>query len=85
MLFIDWLTGEQNQVRPTFPPNTSQEDLIRAAKSFDLAHASPPVDWAKAFWHLPEKDSSKPSAAARHLRRLRCRDRDRRRDDPAHA
>ena len=24
MLFIDWLYGEQNQVRPTFPPNTSQ-------------------------------------------------------------
>src|SRR5882724_12275900 len=23
MLFIDWLYGEQNQVRPTFPPDTS--------------------------------------------------------------
>jgi uncharacterized protein len=56
MLFIDWLYGEQNQVRPTFPPNTSQADLIRAAKSFDLAQRMPPVDWTKAFWHLPEKD-----------------------------
>ena len=56
MLFIDWLYGEQNQVRPTFPPNTSQEDLIRAARSFDLAQRMPPVDWDKAFWHLPEKD-----------------------------
>ena len=56
MLFIDWIAGEQNQVRPTFSPNTSQEDLIRAAKSFDLAQRMPPVDWAKAFWHLPEKD-----------------------------
>ena len=37
MLFITWLYGEQNQVRPMFPPNTSQEDLIRASKSFDLA------------------------------------------------
>ena len=56
MLFIDWLYGEQNQVRPSFPPNTSQEDLIRAAKSFDLAQRLPPVDWSKAFWHLPTKD-----------------------------
>ena len=56
MLFIDWLYGEQNQVRPTFPPGTSQEDLIRAAKSFDLAQRLPPVDWSKAFWHLPTKD-----------------------------
>ena len=56
MLFIDWLYGEQNQMRPTFPPNTSQEDLIRAAKSFDLAQRLPPVDWSKAFWHLPTKD-----------------------------
>ena len=37
MLFITWMYGEQNQVRPMFPPNTSQEDLIRASKSFDLA------------------------------------------------
>jgi hypothetical protein len=37
MLFIAWLNGQQNQVRPMFPPNTSQEDLIRASKSFDLA------------------------------------------------
>ena len=39
MLFIAWLYGEQNQVRPMFPPNTSREDLIRASKSFDLARA----------------------------------------------
>ena len=56
MLFIDWLMGEQNQVRPMFPPNTSQEDLIRAAKSYDLAEHNPPVDWAKNFWYLPEED-----------------------------
>ena len=32
MLFIAWLYGEQNQVRPMFPPNTSQADLIQASK-----------------------------------------------------
>ena len=56
MLFIDWLMGEQNQIRPMFPANTSQADLIRVSKSFDLAEQAPPVDWAKAFWHLPVKD-----------------------------
>ncbi|HVW76875.1 MAG TPA: CocE/NonD family hydrolase [Alloacidobacterium sp.] len=56
MLFIDWLYGEQNQVRPMFPPDISQADLIKASKMFDLAPQMPPVDWAKAFEHLPEKD-----------------------------
>lgn len=56
MLFIAWLAGEQNQIRPTFPANTSQEDLIRASKLFDLAQQAPPVDWSKALWHLPEQD-----------------------------
>ena len=56
MLFIDWLYGEQNQVRPSFPKNTSQADLIKASKMFDLAPQMPPIDWAKAFEHLPEKD-----------------------------
>ncbi len=56
MLFIDWLYGEQNQVRPAFPPGTSQEDLINASKLYDLAPQMPPVDWAKAFRHLPEMD-----------------------------
>jgi putative CocE/NonD family hydrolase len=54
MLFIDWLEGEQNQVRPQFPRNTSQADLVRAAKSFDLAYHQAPADWKKAFWTLPE-------------------------------
>ncbi|HET8676665.1 MAG TPA: CocE/NonD family hydrolase [Blastocatellia bacterium] len=56
MLFIAWLYGEQNQVRPMFPPNTSQEDLIRASKSFDLAQQLPPVDWSEALRHLPVMD-----------------------------
>src|SRR5512143_2058818 len=56
MLFIAWLYGEQNQVRPMFPPNTSQQDMIRASKSFDLAQQLPPVDWSKGLAHLPEMD-----------------------------
>ena len=56
MLFIPWIYGEQNQVRPMFPANTPQKDLIRASKSFDLAQHLPPVDWSKALRHLPEQD-----------------------------
>ena len=56
MLFQAWIYGEQNQVRPMFPANTSQADLIRASKAFDLDPQMPPVDWDQAFWHLPEKD-----------------------------
>jgi hypothetical protein len=56
MLFITWLYGEQNQVRPMFPRDIPREDLIRASKFFDLAAQLPPVDWSKALWHLPVQD-----------------------------
>jgi len=56
MLFIAWLYSQQNQIRPMFPPATSQEDLIRASKAFDLAQQLPPVDWSKTLRHLPLKD-----------------------------
>jgi uncharacterized protein len=56
MLFISWLYGEQNQIRPMFPSNTQQEDLVRESKAFDLAQHLPPVDWAQALRHLPEMD-----------------------------
>ncbi|HEX3876468.1 MAG TPA: CocE/NonD family hydrolase [Bryobacteraceae bacterium] len=56
MLFATWIYGEQNTVRPMFPPNTSQKDLIEASKMFDLAPQMPPVDWAKALRHLPEQN-----------------------------
>jgi len=56
MLFIAWIYGEQNQVRPMFPSGTSQADLIRESKSFDLAQHLPPVDWSRALRHLPEED-----------------------------
>ncbi len=56
MLFIAWLYGQQNQVRPMFPPGTTQEDLLRVSKSFDLAQQLPPVGWSQALRHLPVKD-----------------------------
>jgi len=56
MLFAAWIYGEQNQVRPMFPPNTTQADLIQASKMFDLAPQMPPVDWSKALQYLPEMD-----------------------------
>jgi len=59
MLFIPWLSGQQNHVRPMFQPNTSREDLIRASKSFDLAQQLPPVDWSQALRHLPVMDIMK--------------------------
>src|SRR5262250_923850 len=37
MLFIAWLYGQQNQVRPMFSHNASQEELISASRAFDLA------------------------------------------------
>ncbi|MBI1761042.1 MAG: CocE/NonD family hydrolase [Acidobacteria bacterium] len=59
MLFIAWLYGEQNQVRPQMPPHATQEDLIRASKAFDLAQQLPPVDWSQALTHLPVMDIMK--------------------------
>jgi putative CocE/NonD family hydrolase len=56
MLFITWLYGQQNTQRPMFSPSTSQDDLTRLRKSFDLAQQLPRVDWAKALWHLPMRD-----------------------------
>lgn len=57
MLFTSWLYGVQNdRIRPTFPDDASQEELIRVSKSFDLAPERPRVEWKEAFWHLPVKD-----------------------------
>ncbi len=56
MLFITWISGQQNQVRPMFPKDTSQADLVQAARLFDLAPQNPPVDWGKALEHLPVQD-----------------------------
>jgi uncharacterized protein len=67
MLFIAWLYGEQNQVRPMFPPNTTQADLVAASRLFDLAPQMPPVDWSKALQHLPEKDIIKAVGGPRGI------------------
>jgi uncharacterized protein len=67
MLFITWLYGEQNQVRPMFPRDTPREDLVRASKAFDLAQHLPPVDWAKELWTLPERDILKNVDAPRGI------------------
>ncbi|MHB1222675.1 MAG: CocE/NonD family hydrolase [Gemmatimonadaceae bacterium] len=56
MLFTTWIYGQQNQVRPMFPAGTSQEELIRVSKAFDLAQQLPRVDWSKALYHLPTQD-----------------------------
>ena len=56
MLFITWINGQQNQVRPMFPAGTTQEELVAASRMFDLAPQMPPVDWSKALWHLPMED-----------------------------
>ncbi|MFQ5538285.1 MAG: CocE/NonD family hydrolase [Gemmatimonadota bacterium] len=56
MLFFAWLYGVQQRVRPTFPPNMSQEELARVSRFYDLAAEMPPVDWSKALWHLPLVD-----------------------------
>jgi uncharacterized protein len=67
MLFAAWIYGQQNQVRPMFPPNTSQEDLIRASRSFDLAQQLPPVDWSQALSHLPVMDIIKAVGGPRGI------------------
>jgi len=59
MLFITWIYGQQNQVRPMFPKDTPREDLVAASRLFDLAPQMPRVDWSKALWHLPVQDIMK--------------------------
>ncbi|MFT5302911.1 MAG: putative CocE/NonD family hydrolase, partial [Mariniblastus sp.] len=54
MLFFSWLYGVQNdRVRPTFPADTTQAELIRNSRYFDLAPERPKVDWVEANYHLP--------------------------------
>jgi len=65
MLFMMWLRdyGFQTGIRPMFPDGASQQDLVIAAKSYDLHPHEPPVDWSKAVWHLPENDILKSVGA----------------------
>jgi putative CocE/NonD family hydrolase len=57
MLFTSWLYDVQNDViRPTFPLDATQDDLVRLSKSFDLGPSRPKVEWSKAYYHLPVQD-----------------------------
>ncbi|HMG88231.1 MAG TPA: CocE/NonD family hydrolase [Terracidiphilus sp.] len=59
MLFATWLYDaglQTSEAKPNFPPNTSQQGLVEAAKWWDLGAHPPQVDWAKALAHLPEED-----------------------------
>ena len=59
MLFGSWLYDYGLLVkdgRPTFPAGMTQEELVTAAKSYDLSAHPPTIDWSKALQHLPEKD-----------------------------
>ncbi|WP_428655763.1 CocE/NonD family hydrolase [Runella sp.] len=57
MLFTAWLYGTQNDaIRPQFPKEATQEELVRASRYFDLATEMPPVDWSKGLRHLPVQD-----------------------------
>ena len=67
MLFITWIYGQQNQVRPSFPRETSRDDLVAASRLFDLAPQMPPVDWGKALWHLPAQDIMKEAQGPRGI------------------
>lgn len=55
-LFSVWLYGVQQQVYPRFPAGTSEEDLRRFRKLYDLAPDMPDVDWAKQLAKLPSID-----------------------------
>ena len=60
MLFGTWLYDyglQTNDGKPNFPSGMSQQELVAAAKSYDLSAHPPTVDWSKALWHLPEKDT----------------------------
>jgi putative CocE/NonD family hydrolase len=67
MLFITWIYGQQNQVRPMFPKDTPRDDLVAASRLFDLAPQMPPVDWAKALWHLPVQDIMREAKGPRGI------------------
>src|ERR1700733_4067901 len=59
MRFSRWLAMSgilTSDGRPNFPPSMSQQALLNAAKTYDLAQKPPVIDWDKAYLHLPTKD-----------------------------
>ena len=85
MLFISWIYGEQNQVRPMFPRDTPQDDLVRASKSFDLAQQLPAGRLGQG--PAPPARAGHPEGRRRAPRHLRGPDAraHRRAHDPARA
>jgi len=67
MLFITWILREQNSIRPMFPRDMSQEDLIKASKMFDLVPRMPAVDWSEALSHLPVQDILRSQDASKGI------------------
>lgn len=72
MLFIAWIYGEQNQVRPMFPPDTSQQDLIRVSKSFDLGQHLPPSTGRKPSSIFPRRTSLRQSMVPTEFSPIPC-------------
>ena len=70
MRFSRWLWGSgilTSDARPNFPPGTSQQALVAAAKSYDLSAHPMPIDWDRAYLHLPTKDILAAAGAARSI------------------
>lgn len=70
MLFATWLYDAGFQVRdgrPTFPAGMTQEQLVAAARVWDLDAHPARVDWTKALEHLPEQDILQALGAPRGI------------------
>jgi putative CocE/NonD family hydrolase len=67
MLFVTWIMREQNTIRPMFPRDLSQDELIKASKMFDLVPRMPSVDWSEALSHLPVEDILRSVGASRGI------------------
>jgi len=53
LFYLTWLYAVQNTQRPRFSPDTSDDDLVRLSKYFDLAPDMPKPNWKEKIWHLP--------------------------------
>ena len=59
MRFSRWLAGSgilTSNGRPVFPTGMSQQALVAAAKTYDLAQKTPAIDWDNTYLHLPTRD-----------------------------
>ncbi|WP_299537173.1 CocE/NonD family hydrolase [Ulvibacterium sp.] len=57
LLFFAWLYGVEHDVfKPRIPEGSTQEDLIRISRFYDLAPENPPIDMSEALKHLPIQD-----------------------------